>query len=105
MNLNHAGMKVVMVLSFLAMPLCAAGLRVSISAVDLEADDSMVIAGGITPGKATGQEGKLRAVAIVLEQATSKVAIVACDILMITREHLDPAVKEIETATQIPAAN
>jgi hypothetical protein len=83
----------------------AAGLRVGAAAVDLEADDSMVIAGGITPGKASGQEGRLRAVAIVLEQQPAKLAIVACDILFITRQYLDPAVAEIERATGIPAAH
>ncbi len=63
----------------------------------------MVIAGGITPGKARGQEGKLRAVATVLEKnGSGKLAIVACDILMITRQHLDRVVREIEKATGIP---
>jgi len=82
------------------------GLRTGAAVVELEADDSMVIAGGILPGKATGQEGKLRAVAVVLEQKPfGKLAIVACDILMITREHLDPVVAEIEKRTGIPAAN
>jgi hypothetical protein len=78
------------------------GLNVGAATAELEADDSMVIAGGITPGKATGQEGKLRAVAVVLEKKSSgKLAIVACDILMITRELLDPVTAEIEKATGI----
>src|SRR5688572_32953846 len=99
-------MKVAICLMLLAMPAWAAsGLRVGAAAVELEADDSMVIAGGITPGKAVGQEGKLRAAAVVLEKAKTKLAIVACDILMITREHLDPVVKELERATGISAAN
>ncbi len=34
-----------------------------------------------------------------------KLAIVACDILMITRQHLDPVAAEIEKTTGIPAAN
>jgi hypothetical protein len=81
-------------------------LRVGAAADELEADDSMVIAGGISPGKATGQEGKLRATAVVLEkQRFGKLAIVACDVLMITRQHLDPVVAEIEKTTGIPAAN
>ena len=106
MHVNHALMKLAIVLALLA-SLCAqaAGLRVGASAVDLEADDSMIIAGGITPGKAAGQEGKLRATAIVLEKAGTKLAIVACDILMITREHLDPVVKDLQQATGIPAQN
>jgi hypothetical protein len=81
-------------------------LHVGAAAVELEADDSMVIAGGITPGKAKGQEGKLRATAVVIEkQPFGKLAIIACDVLMITRQHLDPVVAEIEKATGIPAAN
>jgi len=83
-----------------------ATLRVGAATAEFEADDAMVIAGGITGGKVTGQEGKLRAVAIVLEKPSqSKLAIVACDILMITREWLDPAVAEIESKTGIPRAH
>jgi len=87
-------------------PPSPAPLRVGAAAVELEADDSMVIAGGIGPGKATGQEGKLRAVAVVLEkQPFAKLAIVACDVLMLTRDLLDPVVADIERATGIPGAN
>ena len=64
----------------------------------------MVIAGGIGPGQAVGQEGKLRSVAIVLEKAGTKLAIVACDVLMMTRQTLDPVVAEIAKTTGIPAA-
>src|SRR6187401_2938162 len=82
------------------------GLKVGTAAVEFEADDSMVIAGGISPGKAAGQEGKLRAVAVVLEKKPfGKLAIVACDILMITRKHLDPIISEIETSTGISSSN
>jgi neutral ceramidase len=81
------------------------GLRVGAAAAELSADDSMVIAGGITPGKAGGQEGKLRCVATVLEKDQMRLAIVACDVLMMTRETLDPVVAEIERTTGIPAAN
>lgn len=82
------------------------GLRVGAAAVELEADDSMIIAGGITPGKVSGQEGQLRAVAVVLEKVgEAKLAIVACDILMITRQWLDPAVAEVERATGIPGSH
>jgi len=80
-------------------------LKVGTGTADLEADDSMVIAGGITAGKARGQEGKLRAVAIVLEQKPVKLALVACDVLMLTRQHLDPVVAEIEQTIGIPAAH
>ena len=84
----------------------AAELRVGTAAVALEADDSMVIAGGIHPRFVKGQEGELRALAIVLEKPQqTKIAIVAVDILMITRDLLDPVVDEIQRECQIPAAN
>jgi hypothetical protein len=83
-----------------------AALIVGAAAVDIEADDSMAIGGGIHPGKAAGQEGKLRAVAVVLEKPPQgRLALVACDVLMLTRDLLDPAVEEIEKACGIPAAN
>jgi neutral ceramidase len=82
------------------------GLRVAAAAAEFEADDSMVIGGGIHPGKATGQEGKLRAVAVVIDKPQSaKVAVVACDVLMLNRDLLDPVVEEIEKSCGIPAAN
>ena len=82
-----------------------AALRVGASAVNLQADDAMVIAGGIGPGKAQGQEGELRATAIVLAEGGTKVAIVSCDVLMITRDLLDPVAAEIESRCGIPAAH
>jgi neutral ceramidase len=83
-----------------------AGLRVGAAAVELEADDSMPIAGGIHPGRAQGQEGKLRAVALVLEKPGSDgLAIVSCDVLVLTREIVDPVVGEIEKTCGIPGAN
>jgi hypothetical protein len=69
----------------------------------LIADDSMVIGGGIGPGKATGQEGELRASAVVVEDPHGgKVALVACDVLMVNRDVLDRAARRIEQATAIP---
>ena len=66
----------------------------------------MVIAGGIGPRYVEGQEGKLRAVATVIEGADgTRVAIVACDILMIRREYLDAAADRIEGELGIPASN
>src|SRR3954452_19777430 len=85
-----------------ASSLAAADVRCGAAAVNLEADDSMVIAGGIGPGKATGQEGELRAVAVVVEKPGSpKVAILACDVLFVTRDFVDPALKDIEKSTGI----
>lgn len=81
-------------------------LRVGAAAVDLEADDSMVIGGSIHAMKAKGQEGKLRAVAVVIEHPGSgTVALVACDVLMMNRDLLDAAAREIEKSCGIPFAN
>ena len=72
------------------------GVRVGAAAVNLKANDHMPVAGGIHPGVAQGQEGELRAIAIVLEKEDVTLAIVTLDILMITRDVLDVAAKEIE---------
>jgi len=83
----------------------AAELRVGAAAVELQADDSMPIAGGIHPGRVRGQEGKLRAVAIVLDKpGSAPLAIVSCDVLMLTRTQLDPVVAQIEKTCGTPAS-
>lgn len=84
----------------------AGGLRAGAAAVDIEADDSMPIAGGILARSSKGQEGKLRATALVLQHGgAAPVAIVSCDVLFVIRDFVDPAVAEIEKATGIPAGN
>jgi hypothetical protein len=81
----------------------SADVRVGAAAARIEADDSMVIGGGIGPGKATGQEGELRAVAVVVEKPNAgKVAIVACDVLFVTKDFVDLALGRIEKSTGIP---
>jgi len=81
-------------------------LKVGAAAVDLDADDSMVIGGSIHAGKAKGQEGKLRAIAVVLDHPGSGAfAIVACDVLMMNRDLLDAAAAEIEKSCGIPFAH
>jgi neutral ceramidase len=80
-------------------------LRVGAAAAELAADDSMIIAGGITAGKASGQEGKLRCIATVLEKDGVRLAIVACDVLMMTRATLDPVVAKIHQSTGISTSN
>jgi hypothetical protein len=83
-----------------------AALQVGAAAVELEADDSMVIAGGILAGHVRGQEGKLRATAIVLHKKdpSARLAIVSCDVLMLTRDLLDPVAAEIEQTCGLPAS-
>jgi hypothetical protein len=52
-----------------------------------------------------GQEGELRATAIVLAEGSTKLAIVSCDVLMLTRDLLDPVVAEIESKCGIPSSH
>jgi hypothetical protein len=79
-------------------------LRVGAAAVNIGADDSMVIGGGITPRYADRQEGQLRAVAVVLEvPGQGKAVIVACDVLMLTRDLLDPIVATLGRECEIPS--
>ncbi len=81
-------------------------LRVGTAAVNLVADDSMVIAGSILPSTRSGQEGELRAVAIVVQGPKgNKTALVACDVLMMRRDMLDPAATKIEQICDIPSSH
>ncbi|HBH85895.1 MAG: hypothetical protein A2X05_02150 [Bacteroidetes bacterium GWE2_41_25] len=104
-------MKHFMVLIFAAVFVLSAsvqqstGIRVGTGISILKAENSMQIAGSILPGTTTGQDGDLRVCAIVLEKKPVKVAIVTCDILMISRKYLDPVLVELEKSTGIPAAN
>ncbi len=84
-------------------PAEAGDVRVGAAAAIVVADDSMVIGGGIGPGKASGQEGELRTVAVVVEKPDAgKVAIVACDVLFVQRDFVDRALARIEKSTGIP---
>lgn len=75
------------------------GLRAGAAAVDIKADDDMVIGGGIHAARVKGQEGRLRAVALVLATPDgNKLAMVACDVLMLTRDLLDPLAEELKTS-------
>ncbi len=88
------------------MPAHAQELKAGAAAEILSADDAMVIGGGIGPGKARGQEGELRTSALVVEDAKRhRVALIACDVLMIERDVLDRAARRIEQATGIPFEN
>lgn len=85
-------------------PRATPAVRVGAAAVELEADDNMVIGGSIMPGRTKGQDGKLRAVATVIEKpGAGKVAIVACNVLMLNRDLLDSAIEEVATASEFPA--
>ena len=89
-----------------APPSTAPSLRVGAAAAEIEGEDSMIVAGGIHPRRSRGQEGKLRAVAVVVEKpGQGKVAIVALDVLMVGRDLLDAAARRVERATGIPFSN
>src|SRR5687767_14835133 len=75
-------------------------MRVGAATAEMEADDSMVIGGGIGPGKLTGQEGKLQATAVVLSGNT-KLCLVGVDVLMMNRDLLDEAARRIEKECRI----
>ncbi len=76
------------------------------AATNLVADDSLVIGGWIGPRKVVGQEGELRASAVVIQDPRGqRVALVECDVLMINRDLLDDAAKRIERETGVPFDN
>ena len=90
--------------SSLSWPARAGDLKAGAAAASLVADDSLVIGGGIGPGKAHGQEGELRAVGPRGREPAreSAIALIACDVLMIERDVLDRAARRVEQETGIP---
>jgi len=96
-----------MILSLTCIPVFGKGtktLKVAAATAEIIGDDSMEIAGGISPGHVVGQEGKLRASAIVIE-ANTKVCIVSCDVLVLQRDILDEVCRKIESEEKIPFEN
>jgi putative membrane-bound dehydrogenase-like protein len=77
-----------------------AELRVGAAAVNLQADDSMPLAGYLESRFTSEQEGELRATAVVVEKpGAGTIALVACDVLWVTRAITDPALAEIQRTT------
>jgi len=70
-------------------------LKAAASSVQIPAGPDMAIGGGIMPGYSAEQEGELRASALILE-ADTRVCIVSCDVLCLTRDICDRAAKSIE---------
>jgi hypothetical protein len=107
-------MRVLLAFAFVAFALVPAGaqppkpaaVRVGAAAVELEADDDMVIGGSILAYKVKGQEAPLRAVATVIEKpGAGKVCVVACDVLMLNRDLLDPVTEEVAKALGVPESH
>lgn len=81
----------------------AGELKAGAAKAVLEATDAMVIGGGIGPGHLQGQEGELRASAVVIEGPDGgKACLVACDVLMIERDILDAAARKIAEKIGVP---
>ena len=81
-------------------------LRVGAAAVNFQCDAAMPLAGMLESRFTKEQEGELRAVAVVIEKpGETKVAIVTCDVLWVTKAIVDAAVAELEKTTGIPAAH
>ncbi len=80
-------------------------MRVAAAASELVGDDAMVIAGGIHPNYVQGQEGQLRATAVVLEEGGTKLCLVSCDVLMFERDVIDEVAQRIEAQCEIPFPN
>jgi neutral ceramidase len=95
-----------LVVGLFANPLSAGELKAGAVTKSLAATDDMVVGGGIGPGHLKGQEGELRASAVVVEGPDGgKVCLVACDVLMIERDILDVASRKIAEKTGIPFDN
>ncbi|HEY1785020.1 MAG TPA: hypothetical protein VGG30_05695 [Pirellulales bacterium] len=108
---SHWLLKGPIAIALLASPVHAAApapapLRVGAATADFAADDKMQIAGSIDPQYFHGQEGELRAVATVLEQPGSgKFAIVACDVIAVTRPMIQRAAEQIQKSCGIEPAH
>lgn len=88
---------------FPAVSVSAGELRAGAAHKALESDDKLVIGGSIGPGFVHGQEGELRASALVIEGPDGgKACLVACDVLMIERDVLDAAARQISEKIGVP---
>jgi neutral ceramidase len=78
-------------------------LKAGAASKPLQATDDLVIGGSIGPVHLKGQEGELRASAVVIVGPDGgKACLVACDVLMIERDILDRAARQIAEATGVP---
>jgi hypothetical protein len=103
--MRQVGCSVIAGLYFILMASAASRaepLHIGTAAIDIPADDSMDMAGGIHAWKAQGGEGKLRATSIVLTSGNQSLAICSCDVLFVQKDFVDPALNEIQRKTGIP---
>ena len=95
---------IVLVLGLVPMPPVRAGeLKAGAAARLLEATDDMIIGGDMGPVKVKGQEGELRASAVVIEGPDGgRACLIACDVVVLGRDILDDAARRIAEKTGIP---
>ena len=78
-------------------------LRAGAAAVDITPEKLPVsMTGAFQDRMATGAQDRLHARALVLDDGTTEVAIVVCDICLISREIFDAAKKDVSRRTGIP---
>ncbi len=81
----------------------AGELKAGAAARLLEATDDMIIGGHMGPVKVKGQEGELRASAVVIEGPDGgRACLIACDVAVLGRDILDDAARRIAEKTGIP---
>ena len=80
-------------------------LQVGFGVGDVTPDAGMEMPGGFFKRKGTGARDKLLAVACVVHDGTTPVALVGIDTLFITRPTVEVARRAIQTATRIPGDN
>ncbi len=94
-----------MLLVFYNVPLRAETMwRVGAASVAMQAEDFMVIGGGIGPGFVQGQEGLLQSTSIVI-RGNKPLCLIAADVLMMHRDWLDQVAKGVENECGIPFEN
>src|SRR5262249_43984600 len=103
-RLAQAGtLAVVILAAWNVAPSKADELRAGAVAERLEATDDMIIARSHGPRLAKGQEGELRGSAVVVAGPDGgKACLVACDVVVMGRDILDPAARQIADRTGIP---
>ncbi len=79
-------------------------IKVAAATTEIPGDDSMVIGGSIHPQYVSGQEGKIRASAVVIK-GNIKLCLISCDVLMVEGNILDEVCRSIEADFDIPFKN
>ncbi len=80
------------------------GLQAAAAAVDIPADDDMILGGSILPATCVEQEAPLRATAVVLV-GDATVCLVSLDVIGLGRRHADQAAQQIADRLGIPFEN